>query len=318
MHSKKIMFSFLLLMIIFLSNQNMTESMALANKTKDLKDEIYNSITLSVVNATIYDDRSTYGDGYIYFTISIENATYVSTITPVSTSPGNPASYTVNWTINQNVSVNTKFIEVQVRDAGNGTFNSPDYLGNFNITNLGVGTIQQGYNTSFAKGGSADPQASLFVKTVITQHQAIVPPVITVQSATNLTMVAGSTHNYLNFSIFDDNPNYYTLEKDNALLYSGGWNNNANITFNIDGLGIGVYNYTITAYDSYFAQSTAVIWINVTSMSGSGNGSNSGNGSTSTDGRTNRTIGASFAGPEYILLGLAIGVILIKKRKKMS
>ena len=134
MHSKKILFSFLLLMIIFLSNQNMTESMALANKTKDLKDEIYNSITLSVVNATIYDDRSTYGDGYIYFTISIENATYVSTITPVSTSPGNPASYTVNWTINQNVSVNTKFIEVQVRDAGNGTFNSPDYLGNFNIT----------------------------------------------------------------------------------------------------------------------------------------------------------------------------------------
>ena len=291
--------------------------MATTNKTKDLKDEVYNSVTLTVVNATIYDDRSTYGDGYIYFTIRIENASYVSTITPVSTSPGNPYSYTVNWTISQNISVNSKYIEVQVRDAGNGTFNSPDYLGNFNITNLGVGTIQQNYNTSFAIGGSADPQASLFVKTVITAHQAILPPIITIHSATNFTIVAGSTNNFLNFSIYDDNPNYYTLEKDNLLIYSGGWNNDANNTFSIDGLGVGLYNYTITAYDLYSAQSTAVVWVNVTNPSGTG--TNTGTGSTSgttNDGRSNRTIGASFAGPEYILLGLAVGIVALKKRKK--
>ena len=217
-------------------------------------------------------------------------------------------------TVTQNISLTTSHIDIQVRDAGNGTFNSPDYLGYFNITNLAIGTVVDSYNTTGAKGGSNNPQATAFVKTVIVQHNDIIPPVVTLNTDENMTVLWGSTGNYLNFSIYDDNPNYYTISKNNITLFSGGWKNDQTNVYNIDGLAKGLYNYTITAFDIYEANTTINVLVTVTNVINGTTVTGTGNTSQNGDGRTNRSI--PFAGPGFIILGLVASLIVFKKRKK--
>ena len=100
---KKIFLGLSLLAIIILSNQVVVSTTATTSKTAQKHDEIYKSVSLTIINATIYDDRSTFGEGDIYYTVSIENSTYYSSITALSASPSSPYSYSVNFKVKQNI-----------------------------------------------------------------------------------------------------------------------------------------------------------------------------------------------------------------------
>ncbi|MHA2276459.1 MAG: hypothetical protein ACXAC2_11855, partial [Candidatus Kariarchaeaceae archaeon] len=57
----------------------------------------------------------------------------------------------------------------------------------------------------------------------------------------------GETGNFLNWTVSDANPDKYIIYREEVSIDSGTWINNVPITYNIDGLGIGVYNFTIYA-----------------------------------------------------------------------
>ena len=127
-----------------------------------------------------------------------------------------------------------------------------------------------------------------------------------------MTYAVGSTNNFLNFSIYDDNPNNFTLQQNNVTLYSGGWKNNAINLFNIDGLSVGQYNFTITAFDIFSTKKLIIIPLNVTFFgSGGTNGLTSGanNGFD-----THRTI--PFGTPEGILIAFIVMGLLIQHKRK--
>ena len=315
MHERKIYLGIILLTILFSSTQFTQEGTASIVKTNFTHDTIIKTLSVTIVNATIYDSISSAGSGNIQFNISIENNMYASpTIYTIDTHNG-PVTKIVNWTVTYNLSLQTSYFKIEVWDIANpSTLDfTTDYLGYFNITNLAVGTIQKSYNTTGAIGGSPDPQVTLLVKTVITQQDYFIPPVITLNSPKNMTYAVGSTNNFLNFSIYDDNPNNFTLQRNNVTLYSGGWKNDAIILFNIDGLSIGQYNFTITALDIYSSKTVLIIPLNVTFFgSGGTNGLTSGanNGPD-----TRRTI--PFGTPEIILLTFVVmGLFIERKRKR--
>lgn len=319
MYSKKIFLAVGIMALFLLSSQYMGSGLATTNSTTVQHDQVFRTLTVTIVNASIYDDRSSTGDGLIYFKINIGNNTYNTPVNDKVNAP--PAyNYVVNYTVAQNISLSLSYINIQVEDKGGQlTDVNPNYLGSFNITNLALGSEQGNYSTTGAIGGSADPQASLIVNTTVIQHNFLVPPVITLNTDKNITYTVGTTGNYLNFSLYDDNPANYSISHNNVTLFSGGWKNNAQILFNIDGLGVGVSNYTILAYDIYSAYSVTTIWVNVTAPSGTGTYTGTGS-SSNASGRSNRTIGADFAGPQYVLLALAVvsAVLVVRKKRKVS
>ena len=184
MKTKKLLFVLIVISSLFSFNQALMKGSGSYTTLNIGKDETYRTLSITIVNATIYDDRCSLCDGTIYFDIILENTTYNSPETFVVNAPKN---ISVNWLKEVNISFLTDSFEIEVRDNGDGVTNNPDYLGNFNITNLAVGTVAKSYNTSFAIGGSPDPQATVYVKTVVTDHSAYVDPVIDVFSSLNST-----------------------------------------------------------------------------------------------------------------------------------
>ena len=73
----------------------------------------------------------------------------------------------------------------------------------------------------------------------------------------------GSTGNLLNWTLADENPDYYEIYRNDVLLDSDTWESFETVSINIDYLADGIYNYTIVAYDIYgnYARDTVVVTV---------------------------------------------------------
>ncbi len=88
------------------------------------------------------------------------------------------------------------------------------------------------------------------------------PPVIT--PCEDLEYVVGSANNYISWILEDDNPGFYELYRDGTQLTgSPAWADGQNLSFNVDLLPVGVYNYTIVAIDVYENRASSTIWVTV-------------------------------------------------------
>ncbi|MHA2401637.1 MAG: hypothetical protein ACXADH_01490, partial [Candidatus Kariarchaeaceae archaeon] len=61
---------------------------------------------------------------------------------------------------------------------------------------------------------------------------------------TDVTYEETTTGHFLNWTANDLNPSTYNIYRNGSLISSGGWNSEVPIKINIDGLSLGVYNYT--------------------------------------------------------------------------
>jgi hypothetical protein len=88
----------------------------------------------------------------------------------------------------------------------------------------------------------------------------LTPPAI--EELDDYTYVVDTTGNTLVWTANDRNPNSYEVYRNDSLIISLGWDGNP-ITIDIDGLGLGIYNYTIRVIDIDDNFATDTVWVSV-------------------------------------------------------
>ena len=134
MFGKKLFLSVALITVFLLSNQYMIATPSLATSDQVKHDTVNRTIEVTIVNATIYDDRASVINtpGHIFFVLKIENETYQTTPVDVNA----PPAYTMNvsWTVSQNITLLPITLIIEVWDQAGGLDANTDFLGNFTIT----------------------------------------------------------------------------------------------------------------------------------------------------------------------------------------
>ncbi|MCY3414012.1 MAG: right-handed parallel beta-helix repeat-containing protein [Candidatus Heimdallarchaeota archaeon] len=84
-----------------------------------------------------------------------------------------------------------------------------------------------------------------------------------VLDTSDTTITETSTGNTISWTATDTNAGTYTIYKDSSPIDSGSWTSGLAITFDIDGLGLGVFTYQITFYDtsSNSASDTVIVTV---------------------------------------------------------
>jgi large repetitive protein len=76
-----------------------------------------------------------------------------------------------------------------------------------------------------------------------------VKPVFT-NTPENFEYVVGNTGNQLSWIVTDTFPNDYTIHRNGVLIDSGIWTSGNQISLGVDGLNVGIYNFTILVFDT--------------------------------------------------------------------
>lgn len=84
----------------------------------------------------------------------------------------------------------------------------------------------------------------------------------TIDHLANVTYAEGTTGHNLTWQVFDENPLNYTIFRNDVLVVSNAWNS-SEITLKIDGLEVGVYNFTLIVLDSVWAWTADTVWVTV-------------------------------------------------------
>ncbi|MHA2402296.1 MAG: hypothetical protein ACXADH_04830, partial [Candidatus Kariarchaeaceae archaeon] len=151
-------------------------------------------------------------------------------------------SYANNYTVFNNVS----FYE-----SGNWTSGSPIII---NIDGLGVGA----YNFTIIVYDESENSVNDSV--IITVVDTTIP---TIDVTVNLTYEFGSENNLIKWNATDFNPDIYYYYINGSQSNSSVWISGNEIDIDIDGLGIGSYNYTIVVFDTYGNMNNDTIFVTV-------------------------------------------------------
>lgn len=79
----------------------------------------------------------------------------------------------------------------------------------------------------------------------------------------NIEYNEGETGNEIDWIPIDDFPRNYEVLSNNSVIQSGQWNSTEWITINVDGLSVGVYNYTIWIDDQSGQTNVDTVWVTV-------------------------------------------------------
>ncbi|MFW9981522.1 MAG: ABC transporter substrate-binding protein [Candidatus Thorarchaeota archaeon] len=79
----------------------------------------------------------------------------------------------------------------------------------------------------------------------------------------NVTYVEGQIGNYIMWTVDDDDPANYIISKDDVIQVTYVWNE-SDISYNVDGLPVGMYKFTLTLEDESLNQVTSIVWVTVT------------------------------------------------------
>ena len=135
------------------------------------------------------------------------------------------------------------------------------------------GTVLETYDSAFnfPMGITVDDEgyiwlsslvSNLIYKTNVNANPDQDPPVIT--PSADLIYEEGSSGNYISWILEDDNPGTYELYRnDLQVTGSPAWADGQNLSFNVDLLPVGTYNYTVVAIDVYDNRATSTIWVTV-------------------------------------------------------
>ena len=134
--------------------------------------------------------------------------------------------------------------------------------GNITLSVDGVTNNIGPHNYTLLVHDTSGNPASDIVNVLVTEN-----PEFTVMP-TDIYYVSGATGNLLNWTVIDNNPNNYILYRTNQsqsaqVVDSGTWTSGSHITYNVDGLAIGVYNFTLFANDTdgYYTVDTAYVTV---------------------------------------------------------
>ena len=119
------------------------------------------------------------------------------------------------------------------------------------LDGLSVGAYNYTIN-AIAIGGNATDSV------IVTVTPDATPP--TIDSPDDVTYEINALGHIITWNPHDFNPSYYAIYRNGTLLYARSWNSTAEtLVVNVDGLDIGVYNYTALVSDSVFNVTDVVI-----------------------------------------------------------
>lgn len=141
------------------------------------------------------------------------------------------------------------------------------------VINPSNGNIIKSFNTPFNGpwGITIDNNSNLWITDSISQLilqlkikslEDEVPPIIT--NSGDLNYVEDTSGNYINWTLQDENPDNYSIYRNDSFITSGIWENNDTIVLNVDFLPVGVYNYSLISYDTYGNMAFDTILVTVT------------------------------------------------------
>lgn len=123
-----------------------------------------------------------------------------------------------------------------------------------NVDGLAVGFYN--YTIIFSDAGSNSATNQTWVTVVDTTA-----PVVS--GVSDFSYELGSTGHTLNWTATDRTPRIYAIYRNGMVIASSKWINGTPVTINIDGLTVGLYNYTIIFRDSSGNNATDQVWVNV-------------------------------------------------------
>lgn len=89
-------------------------------------------------------------------------------------------------------------------------------------------------------------------------------------SATNVTYVEGTTGNLIVWEVTDENPAVYSIiQEDTTVVDANIWDETI-ISYSVDGLSVGTYNFTLLATDWSLNSVTSTVWVTVTEAEDTG------------------------------------------------
>ncbi len=134
-----------------------------------------------------------------------------------------------------------------------GVWNSSSEKVNISLDELAVGV--RNYTLLVTDDGSNVNTDTV----IVTVTDGAVP---SIDSPEDIECDEFSTGHSITWSPADLNPMSYTIYRNGSLLRSGPWNSSAEtITVSVDGLGLGVYNYTIVVTDVGSNTATNEVWV---------------------------------------------------------
>lgn len=94
-------------------------------------------------------------------------------------------------------------------------------------------------------------------------HYAASNPAPVIAPFSDISYEVGTTGHQIVWEVSDDNPLLYSVFRNGTLIDTDLWNG-SDITVNIDGLGVGTYNYTLYLFDASLNMASSTVWVTVT------------------------------------------------------
>jgi len=135
--------------------------------------------------------------------------------------------------------------------------------------------------------------------------------VATVNNPSDIFYLVGTTGNEIIWDVSDLSPGVYNITRDGSVVVTTTTWTNGSIIVNIDGLNVGIYNFTIHLYDLYGNMVTDAVIIGITAVPDT---SDPPSDTTPTDNEDESFLNY----PSSALLGLLLAITLIRKKNRVS
>lgn len=153
--------------------------------------------------------------------------------------------------------------------------------------------------------------------------QSNIGPIIT--NSGNLSYTYGITGNIITWTVLGNYPSNYTIYNNTIILSEGNWTSGNPITFNVDNLDVGTYQFTLEVNSSlgYVKSNTILVHVNTPIYAKSPTGTSSSSATVPFSSTTSQTesSGTSSSNPsspgfELILVILGLNLLYVFKKRK--
>ncbi|MFQ5980677.1 MAG: beta strand repeat-containing protein [Candidatus Heimdallarchaeota archaeon] len=201
-------------------------------------------------------------------TVSVTDTLFVTILDGFPPTVSSPDDLTIeddstgnnlSWDISDANAINAGFdvfiyVNGSLDDSQTGLVNTTSFY-NYSLDSLPVG----GYNITIVV---FDSSGNFATDMVILAVQDTIAPVI-VSSSGNATIEHGSTGNNVTWNATDANAGTYRILQNGSEVANGSWTSGAFISYNLEGLVVGEYNFTILVMDAFSNSVTDTLNITV-------------------------------------------------------
>lgn len=234
-------------------NDSLVENGTWTNITAIVFDLDPYNLSLGLWNYTIFinDTVNVSATDLVWITVQDTTNPVLDSPSDVSYAFGVTGNW-INWTATDYLPMNYTVYR-NGTDIANGTWLSSVPI-NISVDGLAVGV----YNYTISVNDTSNNLDSDEVIVTVTGD-----PVL--DSPSDVAYTVDDTGNWINWTATDTDPANYTIYRNGSDIENGTWTSGVPINVSVDGLAIGVYNYTILVNDTSNNQASDLVYVTVSS-----------------------------------------------------